>query len=183
MRINTLSFVAGDSPETNDHQVRPFIDGIDWLGDDHIGLDPPKFFRQSSLQSTGELAIGRCECGVLGCDDRTVVVDQDDNFVLWRSGSGGNIQFAKSDYITEIERATVDHGWESVGRTAERLVDTALTGTTTSDGYAFRWSSTRIRPDTLTLCFERNGDQRLADLRWNGRSDDEVIDAARRSVP
>ena len=183
MRINTLTFVSSDSPDTNDHQVRPFVDGTDWLGDGHLGLDPPKFFRQSALRSTGELIIGRCECGVIACDDRTVLVDRDDNFVYWRTDSGGDVQFAANEYDTELERAAVDFGWESVGRTAERMVDTAMIGTTTSDGYLFRWSSTRVRADTLTLCFERNGDQRLAALHWSGRADDEVVDAARRCVP
>lgn len=182
MRINTLSFIASDSPETSDHQVRPHIDGADWLGDDHLGLDPPTFFRQPSLRSTGELIIGRCECGVIGCDDRTVVVDRDEHFVYWRTGSGGDVQFAKPEYIVELERAATDYDWESVGRTAERLVDTELGGMTTSDGYIFKWSSTRIRPDTLTLCFERDGDQRLSDLHWSGRANDDVITAARRSV-
>lgn len=183
MRINTLSFVACDSPETNDHQVRPYIDGHDWLGDDHLGLDPPKFFRQQSLRSTGDLIVGRCECGVGGCDDRTVVVERDASFVYWRTDSGSDVQFAETEYIVELDRAFNDYTWESVGRTAERLVDAALSGVTNSNGFVFRWSSTRIRPDTLTLCFERNGDQQLADLPWSGNADGEVISAALRSIP
>ena len=120
---------------------------------------------------------------MIGCDDRTVVVDCDENFVFWRTGSGGDVQFATPEYFAELDRAATDYDWESVGRTAERLVDTELGGATTSDGYVFKWSSTRIRPDTLTLCFERNGDQRLTDLHWSGRADDDVIAAARCSIP
>ena len=183
MRIQTLNLFASDSPETNDHQLRPSIDGRDLLGNDHLGLDPPEFFRQPALRSHGELLIGRCECGVIGCDDRAVTVERDVNSVCWRLGSGHDLQFAVTDYDAELERAANDFSWESVGRHAERLVNAGLLGAVTSDGYRFRWSSTRIRPDTITLCFDRNGDQRLTDVEWNGKADHGVVATVRRSIP
>jgi hypothetical protein len=55
--VHNLSLVARECPETNDHQLRPFVDGDDWLGADQLGLDPPKFFRQPALRSAGELVV------------------------------------------------------------------------------------------------------------------------------
>lgn len=183
MRIHNLALIACDSPETNDHQLRPYVDGDDWLAGDQLGLDPPKFLRQPALRAEGELIVGRCACGVIGCDDRTVIVERSSHVVIWRSESGRDLRFLQTDYDTEVERAANDFTWEPAGRTAERLVDNALLGKVTSDGYAFRWSSTRIRPDTLTLCFEQQGDQRLVHLAWNGKADDTVVGAALRAIP
>lgn len=119
---------------------------------------------------------------MIGCDDRIVVVDRDDNLIYWRNDISGDLLFAIPEYTVELECASTDYGWESIGRTEERLVNAALAGRKTSDGYLFQWSSTRIRSDMITLCFERNGDQQLFDLCWSGRADEDLVTTARRSV-
>jgi hypothetical protein len=67
--VNTLTFEISPSPSSNDHQVRIRIDGEDWLGGDYLGVDPPRFFAQATLESGGRVLVGRCGCGCEGCDD------------------------------------------------------------------------------------------------------------------
>jgi hypothetical protein len=44
-----------------------------------------------------------------------------------------------------------DYRWEPVGRAVERHLNEMFVGMITSDGYVFDWSSTRIRPDHVSI--------------------------------
>jgi len=76
--MGLLSFKFSASPNTNDHEVRPLVDGMDFLqldDEDLIGLDPPVFFKQDALLNGGTLFVGRCACGEIGCDNRAITVE------------------------------------------------------------------------------------------------------------
>jgi hypothetical protein len=79
--MNTLDFEITPSPYSNDHQIRFFVDGEDWLSDNYLGIDPPEFFAKNNLQSDGQLLMGRCDCGCIGCDDYLVNVERSDSKV------------------------------------------------------------------------------------------------------
>jgi len=167
------------SLETNDHQVRIWIDGVDWLDDTSLGLDPAEFFRQSALRSTGPLIVGRCECGVIGCDDTTVEVQRTSKLVTWSNANGLDLAFDLQSYDSEIQRANEDHSWENVNRTAERFANDELIGLEI-DGFRFQWASTRIKPETLSMSFLRLDQQRLIEIAWDGISSENARMQARR---
>src|SRR5260370_41532648 len=122
MHVIALHFEA--SPTSNDHQVRPVIDGIDLLrdlADDSLGIDPPQCFRQPALGSSGNLLIGRCSCGDVGCGAVRVDIAVADRRVTWQFGTERAYHFELQQYLQCFERASLNTTWESVGRTAERL--------------------------------------------------------------
>jgi hypothetical protein len=139
--MNVIAFHFEASPTSNDDQVRPVIDGVDLLrtlADDSLGIDPPEFFRQPALGHDGTLLIGRCSCGVVGCGNVQVDVAVADQSVTWRLRLDDTYQFELGQYLESFKSASANTAWESVGRTAERLVssidfaklskDTALNG-------------------------------------------------------
>ncbi len=167
--LNSIALKITPSLETNDHQVRVWIDGEDWLDGNSLGLDPPEFFRQSSLCSTGPLMVDRCECGVLRCGDTTVEVQRTSKMVTWSNANGLALAFDLQSYDSEIRRANEDHSWENVYRTAERLANDVLSGLEL-DGFRFQWASTRIKPETLSMSFLRLDQQRIIEIAWDGIS-------------
>ena len=123
--MNSLAFQFGDSPDSNDHEVRPLVDGVDILklnGADSLGIDPPEFFRQSALLQGGRLLIGRCSCGVMGCDDVYASVVKADGSVTWELSGNLKYKFDPSNYSATIGAAATSTDWESIERTAERIV-------------------------------------------------------------
>lgn len=87
--MNALEFRFAPSPETNDDEVRALVDGEDVLGPidrGSLGVDPPGFFAQPALLADGELRIGRCECGCVGCCDTVVRTAFADDRVTWTFG-------------------------------------------------------------------------------------------------
>ncbi len=172
LSLHTIGFAFGPSPASNDHQVRILVDGEDWLGDSSLGIDPPEFFAQPALMVGGELLVGRCECGCVGCDDVAVQVVRRPNEVGWSGLQGPVLKFAATQYDFAVDRAKNDLTWETPNRTAERLSANVLAGLVLSDGFAFQWASTRIRSGVLSLSFLRDGVQRIVDLTWDCQSPD-----------
>ena len=170
MHFLALQFEA--SPYSNDHQVRPVIDGIDLLrdfADDSLGIDPPQFFRQPALGRRGKLLIGRCSCGDVGCGAVRVDVAVADRRVTWHFETKRAYHFELQQYLECFERASLNTAWESVGRTAERLVSSIDFGRLSDQGYRFEWASTRITRACVTLCFVKDGRQRLFGVDWDDR--------------
>jgi hypothetical protein len=170
MHFLALQFEA--SPYSNDHQVRPVIDGIDLLRDcagDSLGIDPPQFFRQSALGRKGKLLIGRCSCGDVGCGAIRVDIAVADRRVTWQFEAESTYHFELQQYLECFERASLNTAWESVGRTAERLVSSIDFGRLSDQGYRFEWASTRITRACVTLCFVKDGRQRLFGVDWDDR--------------
>lgn len=179
-QMNTLTVDIMPSPTSNDHQVRIRIDGLDWLGDNYLGLDPPHFFAQPSLTSEGKLFVGRCECGCEGCDDIRVDVIRVDREVVWTNADGLRLHFNKEEYDRLISLARADYSWEDAKRTAERLVQEVFAGDSTDDGYTFDWASARIRDGIITLSFTRDGNQRLFEFGWDSHSPEDALTGAKR---
>ncbi len=163
----------------NDHEVRILVDGGDWLGNDALGIDPPEFFAQPALLSEGELLVGRCDCGCVGCCDVKVDVLRTECEVVWSNPSGLRLAFDRASFDLTVATAREDTSWEDVRRTAERLVTKELFGTSTADCYTFGWASARIADGTITLSFNRAGDQRLYKFSWDGLSPESALENAR----
>jgi hypothetical protein len=116
MHFLALQFEA--SPYSNDHQVRPVIDGIDLLrafADDSLGIDPPQCFRQPALGRGGKLLIGRCSCGDVGCGPVQVDVSAADRHVIWQVETERAYHFELQQYFECFERASLNTTW-GVGR-------------------------------------------------------------------
>jgi hypothetical protein len=183
MNVIALHFEA--SPFSNDHQVRPVIDDIDLLrafADDSLGIDPPQFFRQPALGRGGKLLIGRCSCGDVGCGPVLVDVAVADQRVSWQFGTERAYHFEMQQYLQCFERASLNTTWESVGRTAERLVSSIDFARLSDQGYRFEWASTRITRACVTLCFLKGGMQRLFGVEWDDRRAEDAEQQVRRWV-
>jgi hypothetical protein len=178
--MNTLAFEIIPSPTSNDHEVRIRIDGTDWLGKEHLGIDPPQFFAQQALNSGGKLLVGRCNCGCEGCSDVWVKVVRTGTEVLWTNARGLCLHFSQEDYDQLIGRSSEDHTWEDTKRTAERLVSKLIEGTSLNDGYRFDWASARIRAGIMTLSFSKDGTQKVFEFSWDGQTPQDALAGASR---
>ena len=181
--MNQIELLISQSEESNDHQVRFRIDGHDWLGGE-LGIDPPEFFRQKNLYSNGELLVGRCECGVVGCGDIFVDVEFENETVRWKTSSSKTFLFNRLDFISEIQRAKDDFSWEDTNRRAERLVSGLLGDSILKPDMSFDWASCRIETNTVTLSFSRKSppedfEQRILKFRWNGKDPNNALAQAK----
>ncbi|NRT15830.1 hypothetical protein HNP99_002190 [Flavobacterium sp. 28A] len=172
--MNKLSFNILPNPESNDSEVRILIDEIDFLGFDYLGIDPPTFFDQNNFDKNGELMIGRCTCGCEGCADYPITVKVDENLIIWTSENELKLTFEKEDYLNVINLGRVDFSWEDLNRKVERLTKNILKNSITEKGYKFDWASARIKLNTITLSYSKNGQQKLFEITWDGKSEDEI---------
>jgi hypothetical protein len=158
------------------------VDGKDWLGPDHIGLDPPEFFEQFGSGQPTRLTIGRCNCGIVGCSSIVVEVDFGDDSVVWETTNlrqARRVKFNRSDYEKELARAAEDFSWEDEKRRVERLVTPQLADLSTDDGLTFRWASARFAPNVISVAFENAGVQRLFEFTWDGSTIESAVVAAK----
>lgn len=176
--MNALSFKILPTDESHDHEIRILIDDSDILGNDYLGIDPPEFFGQHSLITTGQLLIGRCSCGVVGCDDYPVNVNIFDNKITWTNNNGLNLEFDKSVYLKAISNAKADHSWENKERRVERLTSDMLKNTKTMNNYKFDWTSARIKENVITVSYSKDGQQNLFEFNWDGRTDQSAVNGA-----
>lgn len=177
--ISALKLEVRESQETNDHEVRIMVDGADWLGTDSLGLDPPEL--QEELARTlpvEDLLVGRCDCGVVGCDDVWVNAARNGLQVEWIGGPTSKVTFDADQYDREVRRFIHDHSWEPLGRRVERLVKD-LFSQVVLDGHQFTWASTRIRPAQVQLAFWNGEHQKLVAFGWDGVSEESALSQAR----
>lgn len=177
--MNVLAFDIKPSPESNDHQIRIIIDGIDWLSTEHLGIDPPEFFDQKTLFEDGNLLVGRCGCGCVGCDDVRVDVSFSDDEVIWAIEPDNKLSFDKRGYLTLLKEAKIDFSWEDLGRKVERLVSIIFNQKIVENKYSFDWASTRIEPNIVKLSFSKDGEQKLYQFGWDGETIDSAIENAK----
>jgi hypothetical protein len=177
--MNTLSFNILPTDESHDDEIRILIDGSDILGKDHLGIDPPEFFGQHNLLTTGQILIGRCTCGVVGCDDFPVNVNLLDDKITWTNNNGLNLEFDKSVYEKTISSAKTDYNWESKERRVERLTSAVLKNTNTSNGYKFDWTSARIKENIITVSYSKDGQQKILEFNWDGQTDESAVTGAK----
>ena len=176
--MHTLSFNILPSDEDHDYEVRILIDDCDILGKDYIGIDPPDLFRQQNLIGTGEILIGRCTCGVIGCSDYPVYVNILEDKITWTNDNGLNLEFDKSAYEKVIANAKTDFSWESKERRVERLTAEVLKNTRTSNGFKFDWVSARIKENVITVSYSKDGQQKLFEFNWDGQTDQSAVTEA-----
>ncbi|WP_175220878.1 hypothetical protein [Achromobacter deleyi] len=175
--MDTLDFVFAESHESNDHEVRPLATGIDILrslSPNDRGLDPPEFFGQSALWAGGKLLIGRCSCGVIGCGDQIADVEVCSNQIAWLLAQGRRVVFNKEQYEAALAQGAVSTSWESLERTAERLVSGLDFSKRAERGYVFQWASARINKGQITLSFGVGGRQAIIDVGWNQRDPEDA---------
>src|SRR5438270_12430446 len=101
--MNALAFRIEPSPPSNDHEARVLIDGLDLLEKEDLGIDPPRFFAQLSLNAGGNLLVGRCGCGCEGCSDTTVHVQMEENQVVWTNANGLRLHFDRQQYDLAVK--------------------------------------------------------------------------------
>jgi hypothetical protein len=172
--MNTLSFKFGPAGQWDDHEVRILIDGVDVLkrvDESGLGLDPDDFFAQPGLLASGDLLIGRCSCGSLGCDDEWVQAVHDAETVSWHSAHPwiSGVSFNRPEFLSAVAQARADTSWETSERTAERLVSRLDFSAFGRKGMAFEWASGRRDKTKLILCFRRAGEQELMEVEWDHR--------------
>jgi hypothetical protein len=165
--MNKLKIECTASPETNDHKASIIIDGNDWLGEEYMGLDPPRLFKQESLLAGGNTLIGRCNCGCEGCGDYFVEVEISVDKVQWKSINGPILSFDRTEYENEINFKRNDNSWEDKNRTAERFVDSIFDSIVLADGYKYDWASARIGKGKISLSFSKGAQQKLIDFGWD----------------
>ncbi|MBL0370914.1 hypothetical protein JJB09_02630 [Rhizobium sp. KVB221] len=168
--MSNLSYQILPNPDDNTHEVRLFVDGIDWIEAGHLGLDPPDLVRELTREHRNHLTIGRCGCGVLGCDDLVVDVQRKLYSVEWSCLNRKSAVFDAEHFDSFVATLVKDNSWEPVGRTVERHLNEIFAGRKTGDGYAFDWSSTRVEPNVMTLSVTKNGHQKLLQFSWDGET-------------
>lgn len=179
--MNTLRFEIAPSPETNDDEVRIFIDGepLFNIDDSSMGLDPPKLFDALKKHWVGDLMIGRCICGVEGCGDIVVYVFRSQRSVKWETRLKVQFEFDIEAYNSTINQLLADTSWESTKRRVERLVGKVMSGTQTEDGLRFQWASTRIQENTVCLAYKNGDEQRVFEFVWDGETEISALKGAR----
>lgn len=184
-RISSLTFVFDHSSSSNDDQVRVCVDDADLLlksSKERLGIDPPEFFGQQALLVGGALRIGRCACGVIGCDDAWIDVNVSEDRVVWTSRAGWTYAFDRARYTKAVAGASASTEWESVKRRAERFVSALDFSPMAEAGYVFQWASARIDPGKIVLSFDYAGTQRLFDIGWDNAHPEDAVRNVRRWV-
>jgi hypothetical protein len=178
--MSNLSYQILPNTDDGTHEVRLFVDGIDWIEAGHLGLDPPDLVRELTGENRSHLTIGRCGCGVLGCDDIVVDVQRTSHSVEWSYIKRRSAIFDAAHFYSVVAALVEDHSWEPVGRTVERHLDEMFAGMMTGDGYVFDWSSTRIRPDHVSISVSKGGGQKLLERSWDGATLASALSSAKR---
>lgn len=179
--LNRLDYEILPSPETNDHEVRLIVDSVDILGETRLGLDPLDFVRFIHPETSGDVLVGRCACGCIGCDDVTAKVRFDDLSVQWHL-LGNVYHFENNAYKATLNEIATDHSWEDIGRRVERLI-TKIIGADRrwQDGQrSFDWVSTRCSSHQLTYSFTQNGEQVIFSTGWDSSTEQDALTAHNR---
>ncbi|NML07133.1 hypothetical protein [Sphingomonas sp. G-3-2-10] len=182
-----LDILVSSSPASNDHQARILVDGVDWLGPDALGLDPPELKNQLRREQPQQAVVavepvsaivGRCSCGCVGCSDTVVRIYRYGTTVEWIGGPV-SVAFDAAQYDAEHTRFEVDRSWETLDRTVEREVGDMFAGTILDGKYAFDWASARIEAGLILLSYSSEGDQKLLRFKWDQASS---VDAVQRAA-
>jgi hypothetical protein len=189
-QMSTLRIEIVSSPETNDHVVRLLVDGVDIVaGLGGIGLDPfDFFFPEPALAATADptsRTVGRCTCGVPGCGDIDIVVHRDGPCIVWSvthvPNPAGDHRFDAVAHDAELERARLDHSWETPERTAARLVREGLgpvRARLEQLGLRFDWASGRVEAGKHTVSLTRQETHQQLLVHVDASGSPEVIAAA-----
>jgi hypothetical protein len=91
--------------------------------------------------------------------------------VFWQGPHAciSGISFDRQQYLTALAQARADTSWETVERTAERLVTRLDFSVFAGRGMTFQWASGRYDKSNVTLSFLRAGKQELISVDWDHR--------------
>lgn len=171
-----LTITVEPSPED---QARILIDGQDWLGPNVLGLDPDVLEVELNAKSVGNLIVGRCWCGIVGCHDVMVEATRTERSVIWTDHNAVLLRFRPAQYDAEVARFTGDKSWESVERSVEREIALIFEGTTIRGGFEFEWVSVRQQVGIVRISFRKDRRQRFLKFRWDGARMADAIQQAK----
>jgi len=185
--FQTFALKVVPSPATNDHEVRLLGDGeelIDRFWDGMIGLDPNDILLEPcpiEPSAAGRKAtVARCDCGVIGCGSVEVIVRSDGDKVLWVEGDR-MLRFPAAAYEAEINRAQRDTSWETLERTAARLVREQVDRDLLArNGLSFEWASGRASNGrfTVSLRLDPGPHQVLVSVPWSSETAEDLANSA-----
>ena len=188
-RLNTIAFRVFPSPDTNDHEVRIFVDGKPLIAEhwpEMMGMDPDDLLSYRELaprEEVHEATVVRCGCGIVGCGSAWVRISAEGNLVIWDSWAGdtgnppaGTLVFAREQYMQAVKDAIEDHSWETPDRTAARILASLVDHRALAlNNLKYQWASGRIRNATLTISLSLPPSyQILVHMPWNQESPDEI---------
>jgi hypothetical protein len=189
-QLNTIAFRIVPSPNTNDHEVKIFVDGRDFIArhwPDMMGMDPDDVLSYRELlprDESHEATVIRCGCGVVGCGSVWVRISTKDDHVIWDSWQrdkgnppAGTLVFSHGQYTQAVRDAVEDHSWETPDRTAARILGSLVDhGALATHSLKYQWASGRIRDSTLaiSLALQPSDDQIVVHIPWNEQTPDEI---------
>jgi hypothetical protein len=174
---NALTIAVKPPSETNELQAIPLIDGKPWLGPGFAGLDPEMLEAELLSKSVGCLIVGRCWCGMMGCNDVKVEVIRNKAYVHWSAPHSTGLVFIASEYDSELARFSRDKSWEPLERIVAREVERLFRGTGIRRGFGFQsaWTSGQ----EVHLSFVKGGHQKVLKFCWDGASLADALNQAR----
>lgn len=193
---NVIRFLVVPSPDTNDHEVKIFLDGEDFIPKhwpNMMGMDPDDLlsYRHLSAQDEPhEVTVVRCRCGEVGCGSASVRISGQSERVIWDDWKGYTVKplaetltFDRNQYMQAVEHAIEDHSWETPDRTAARILTSIVDHNTLAENnLKYQWASGRIRDSILTVSLSgpEGYHQILVHLDWKEQSAEEIAREAAR---
>ena len=193
---NVIRFLVVPSPDTNDHEVKVFIDGEEFISRqwaNMMGMDPDQLlsYRHLSAQEEPhEATVVRCGCGEVGCGSASVRISAQGDRVIWddwQGDTGGRptkpLIFDRNQYMKAVKDAIEDHSWETPDRTAARILASIVDHSILAENnLKYQWASGRIRHATLTVSLSgtEGCDHILVHLDWKEQSAEEIAREAAR---
>jgi hypothetical protein len=194
MEVRELRFQVIPAPESNDHQVRIWIDGKDLIASyapEMLGMDPDDLLDYDVLAPRDmphEETIARCGCGEVGCGHASVTISLDGNRVVWDSWGGdltsrnpGALKFSKDKYLNVLNNALADHTWETAERTAARILKSLVNRDALFvDKLKYQWASGRVNDGEFTISLQGplESHQILLHVPWRDESPQEIAEKA-----
>ena len=139
------------------------------------------FIRFVRPEFSGDVLVGRCDCGCIGCDEVRAKVRIEERSVIW-SLLGKVYHFEIDAYIATLGNLASDHSWEDIGRRVERILTERVQKDTrwVREQTQFDWVSTRCSRNQLTYSFTIDGQQVTFSTGWGGQTEEDAIAAQSR---
>ncbi len=192
--LQNIQFRVFPSPETNDFEVRPFLNEQDFIEKhwpDMMGMDPNDVLSLDILAPRDvphTAMVVRCGCGVAGCGNATVRISHEGSCVVWDSWDGdeGNppprtLIFGREQYLQALEQAIRDTSWEIPDRTAARLLPLLVDHDALAmNNLSYQWASGRIKDDAFTVSLggPPSHHQVLVHTPWSKESPEQIAQKA-----
>ncbi|MFE3501841.1 hypothetical protein [Kitasatospora sp. NPDC059160] len=188
--------ITGPPPEDRYLEVRPIVNGRDFLtdmsthvdgGPPYAGVGPryllspdgPLQAREGSHEASHEVRLAWAGCGYEKCCGALyVTVGRDGEQVVWsgwRNSASRDVdlpelRFAAGPYEAEVRRAEADRAWETTTGAVARLLEARLRSRT---DWLLRWDcevdavwNHRENPDRIHLLLLHPRDRAESDLPW-----------------